>query len=230
MVMRIQLGDEVRTRDGKDAGKIDKLIFDPASHDVKAAVVRKGFFLPDDVEIPLERLQVEREGVVRLDCSAEQVDDLPRFYEASYTTTPPVDYTSTYDFPVGGVLWPVGGIGTYPIVGDPRLGNPMPPPVPGPSTADRDRADAHYRQDIENAIIDEGSEVRSREGEKVGEIHSVAFDSASGRPTSFVVRKGFLFNEDLELPAETIASVDNGVVHLSLDKEQVAARFPRATL
>ena len=62
--------------------------------------------------------------------------------------------------------------------------------------------------------------VMSRDGEKIGEVESLAIDSVSGRPEKLVIRKGFLLRESLDLPISSIASVDDGVVTLNLDKDE----------
>ena len=210
----IKLGDQVRTSDGHDVGNIDKLILDPSSGEVKAAVVRKGFILHDDVEVPLSAFQAGSGGIVRLTYTADQVNELPRFSEGSYTTPPP-GYVSPYGYPAGGLLWPVGWWPGTPPVSAPSYGSPDP--------VSREVAAGLRQQDWANAVIDEGSDVISRDGEKVGEIESVTIDPATGQPASLIVRKGFLFTEDLTLPAETISSVDDRVVYLTLDKAEAEA-------
>jgi sporulation protein YlmC with PRC-barrel domain len=227
--MRVELGTEVRTRDGKDVGKIEKLILNPQTGDVTAAVVRKGFILTDDVEIPIEALEAGREGEARLTYSAEEVDKLPRFMEANYTSPSP-DFTPPIGYAPGGLLWPA----SYPV-GVPAAGADYGYDV---DRATADELDASRRdRDYMSAIIDEGSDVMSRDGEKVGDVHRVSVDTATGRPISFVVRKGFLFTEDLELPASLIESVDDGVVYLNVDKDHVAeaakaseSGYPRSML
>lgn len=84
------------------------------------------------------------------------------------------------------------------------------------------------RQDETNVVISEGDDVFSQDGERIGEVHRIAFDSDTGRPTRLVVRTGLLFSHDLELPADAIASVDDGVVYLSLDKAQLPVRSPHS--
>ena len=71
--MRVELGSTVRTSDGKDIGRIDKLVLDPDTGQVKSVVVRKGVILHDDVEIPgptsgaLGEQEVERGPLVLQD-------------------------------------------------------------------------------------------------------------------------------------------------------------------
>jgi uncharacterized protein YrrD len=72
------------------------------------------------------------------------------------------------------------------------------------------------RQDIENAVVQEGSKVFSREEESVGEVHQLTFDQQTGALTHIVVRRGFIFAKDTELPASMIASVGDGAVTLSV--------------
>ena len=64
-----------------------------------------------------------------------------------------------------------------------------------------------------------------RDGEKIGELHRVSFDTASRRPAGLVVKRGLLNTEEIELPADSIASVDDRIIHLRLTKEEVEARF-----
>jgi sporulation protein YlmC with PRC-barrel domain len=215
--VQVNLGDRVRTSDGKEIGKIEKVILDPVTNAVKAAVVRKGFFLPDDLEIPLGALQRESDDTLTLQRTADEVDELPRFYEASYTPPPPT-YLAPFGYPSAAVLWPVGWPGGY--------------PVPGQVAADTvaaEAADVYRRQDLDNAVLDEGSDVLARDGEKVGELQSVAFDATSRRPASIVVRRGLINLEAIELPADSIAGVDDRVIHLRLTRDEIEARFDQAS-
>ena len=79
----------------------------------------------------------------------------------------------------------------------------------------------HREQDLSNAIVQEGSTVKSRDGEKLGEVHRLVFDPQTGRPTMLVIRKGFLFTEDVEIPAGLISSVDDDVVYLDVRHDEV---------
>ncbi|MCC7106909.1 MAG: PRC-barrel domain-containing protein [Chloroflexi bacterium] len=213
--MRVELGSRVRTRDGENIGTIDKLILDPVSGEVKCAVVRKGRILSNDVEVPIEAITTGAGDAVEIAYTRDETDRLPRFVESSYTSSPS-DYTSPYGYPIGGVLWPTGYVG------------PLPSAVWGlddDRSVDRDETALMRERDLTNAVVGEGSDVRSYDDEKVGEVHRIEFDTATGRPTRLVMRKGFLFTHDVELPADVIQSVDDGTVLLKLVKEEVERRF-----
>ncbi|HEV8633701.1 MAG TPA: PRC-barrel domain-containing protein, partial [Chloroflexota bacterium] len=212
--MNVELGAHVRTRDGRDVGVVDKLIWDPQAERVKAVAIRKGFILHRDVEVPVTALRAGPGGELRLDCTADQVDELPAFDESSYTT-PPVDYVAAAGRPAPGVLWPVG------------YGAPAVAPLGAEAGLDphvrEEIASALYARDLENEVIGQGSTVKSRDGEKVGEVHRLTFDPETGQLTGLVVRRGFLLTEDVELPASLVASVGDEVIYLNLDASGLRA-------
>lgn len=200
--MQIELGAHVRSSDDHDVGRIAWLILDPATGQVKTAVIQKGFLLVDDIEVPLDAFTQDAEGGVRLRYTAKEIEGLPRFEQSQYAVPTP-DYISAWGWPdAAGLLTPA-----YPL--------------PGPILAGEIDRGERTEQDLANAIIQEGSEVFSADGEKVGEVHSVIFDAGTGRTVSFVVRSGFLFTHDTELPGDAIASLDDQAVYLSLSKDQV---------
>lgn len=205
--MDVGLGMSVYTSDGQDVGSIDRLILDPGTNEVKAAVIRKGVFLRHDKEVPYEMMDITSDGDIRLSATAAQVHSLPEFLPGAYTT-PPADYPLPAGYPSESVYLPysfgLGGLGATP------LGM-----MPDNAEAREVRA-AWHRQDIENAVIQEGSKVFSREEEQVGEVHQLNFDQHTGVLTHIVVRRGFIFTKDTELPASMIAGVRDGAVTLSI--------------
>jgi uncharacterized protein YrrD len=206
--MRLELGAQVVTSDGREVGTIDKVILDPDGGDLHAIVVRQGLLFGHDVEILIDDIVGEENGLARLRLTAKQLDDLPRFYEANYTTPPPersAEYTSGYGYPAGSMLWPSRWSG--PVSGEPYGHDAV------GAVAD-EVASLHLQQDLGNAVIQEGSDVRSRDGEKVGEVHRMVFDPTTGRPIALVIRKGFLFTEDIEVPVGLISSIDDDRVYL----------------
>jgi sporulation protein YlmC with PRC-barrel domain len=209
--MKIELGARVHTSDGQDIGTIDQLVLDPATNEIKSAVIHKGAFLGRDVEVPLTSLEPDRAGGARLAYTAEQVDDLPEFFASNYTTSPPPGYVPIEGYPLTGLLyWSVP--------------HGMTPPLPMQedslsSAESEDVTEALRRQDIENALISEGGDVKSRDGQKIGTLHHLTFDPDTNQLARFVVRNGFLFTEDIDLPASLIAVIEDGVVYLTSDAD-----------
>jgi uncharacterized protein YrrD len=216
--MQLKLGDPVRSLDGQDIGKIRHLILEPSTTVVKTLVVEKGWFLPEDIELPLDAVQETGEKGIRVAYTAEQVKSLPRFEESRYAPVPSEHTTAFQNYPFGGLLWPNGyGIPLYTPVG-----YPLPIAVPEEEKTDSSPPEEEAPPQEEcRAVISAGDEVISQDGEKIGVVHSVTFDSATRRPTSLVVRHGRLFHEDQELAADTISTVENGVVYLNQNRDQI---------
>src|SRR5918911_1883239 len=140
--MRVELGAKVRTADGKDVGTIDRLIVDPSNNEIKAAVIHKGMILPRDVEVPLSAVELGPDGGVQLTYTADQVDQLPEFFESKYTATPPAGYVPPADYPAAGIYWPIG----YDIFATPPL--PETNVSTGSAVLDREAREALEWQDL----------------------------------------------------------------------------------
>jgi uncharacterized protein YrrD len=213
--MKIELGAKVVTADGDEIGTIDKLILDPEGGDLHSIVVHKGLLFGRDIEIPIDDIAQQQTGAIHIRRTKQQLDDLQTFYEGSYTTPPPersAEFVSGYGYPASGLLWPSRWSG--PVSGEPYGHEAV-------GAVEDEVAAMHRAQDLSNAVIKEGSDVRSRDGEKVGEVHQIVFDAATGRPTMLVIRKGFLFTEDVEIPAGLISSVDDDRVYLDARHDEL---------
>jgi sporulation protein YlmC with PRC-barrel domain len=213
--MKVELGAKVATADGKEIGTIEKLILDPESGDVHSVVVRKGRLFSRDIEVPIDDIVGRQGGAARLRYAERELDALRTFHEGSYTTPPPersTEYASGYGYPTASLLWPSRWSG--PVSGEPYGHDAI-------GAVGDEVAALHREQDLSNAIIEVGSTVKSRNGEKLGEVHRLVFDPDTGRPTMLVIRKGFLFTEDVEVPVNLIASVDDDVVYMDVRHDEL---------
>ena len=53
--------------------------------------------------------------------------------------------------------------------------------------------------------------------EKIGEVERALFDAESGRMRALVIRRGFVFTKDVELPVEHVVEVVGEVVRVEID-------------
>jgi uncharacterized protein YrrD len=215
--MHVDIGAPVRSSDGQDIGSVDRLIMDPSRNDVTAAVVRKGMFLPRDIEVQIDDLRPSTDGDFAVNMTAEEVKNLPEYYEANYSLPPP-DYLSPAGYTYGTLYWPtsllVGGYGGTPYMGT----NPNPATS---AASDSEATDRLSRDAWENAVIGKGSRVTSRDGKNVGKVEDITFDSNTGAVTELVVRSGLFAHTDHILDPKLIDSVDEGVVFLNVNSDQM---------
>ena len=228
--MRIELGDHVISRDGHRLGTVKYLVLDPATEQVKKVVVEKGMLLVNDVEFPLDAFVEGDSHGVYVSYSAEQAHLLPHFDLALYTPVEKERLPSFLNYPLGGILWPGSYLG-QPFVGSeyPLMAGGFPLVFTDQNSGQQERrseeisevASVRKQLDRANAVIAAGDPVVSRDGETIGEVHSVVIDSVTGMPTTLVVRKGHLFIDDTTLMGDSISAVDDGVVTLNMDRQEL---------
>jgi sporulation protein YlmC with PRC-barrel domain len=207
-LMRIHLGEQILTTDGREAGRVDKVILDPDRGNVDSVVLRRGMVFSHDVEVNLDQITEDSAGNHRLMLGSARLDELPPFDE-SKCTAPPAELALPYDNPRDHVLWPIGWA-TTPTA-------PMVEPLGGDRAVAEEVRGRLYEQDWESAVIDSSSDVVSRDGKKVGELARLSFSEADGRLTSLAIRQGFLFPKEVELAGSLVDSADDGVLYLNVD-------------
>jgi sporulation protein YlmC with PRC-barrel domain len=205
--MRVDLGARVITTDGEEVGRVKHLVLDPATTELRTAVVEHGMLSRESRMVPIASVTSANEKEIRVDFTKGQFEELPEFVQTDYTSPPP-GYALPVSYPGGGLLWPLGY--PTPTVEEPAVG----------SGEAYQREDELRQRNLENAVIDTDSEVLSRDGEKIGEVEQFEIDSVTGKPARLVVRKGFLLTKSLEVPMSAIASVDDGAVILNLSKDE----------
>lgn len=104
---RVTLGATVRTADGQDIGKVDRLIVDPYTLSIRALVVRRGLLPARAVEIPLVAIPHSSGKELQLRYSADQVRRLPEFVDAYYAA-PPTGFVPPAAYTRDSLLWPLG--------------------------------------------------------------------------------------------------------------------------
>jgi len=217
--MQIELGQHVRSTDEQDIGKVKQLILDPSNGQVKTLVVEKGFFLPEDIEVPLTMVQDTGDGRLHVAYTAEQVKSLPRFIESQYAPLLPEQAAMFPGLPYTSALWPIG----YPVTPSAATGYPviLPTDREAPHSSESEEREIQRRRAEESSLLAAGDVVYSKDGEMVGEVHGITFDSSTGKPTRLVIRKGWLFHQDQEISGDAIESLSDGAVTLKLTKVEL---------
>lgn len=211
-----RIGEEVFGRDGK-LGELSRVVVDPETHDVTYVVVRHGTLRSSERLLPVAALE-SQDGEAYADITGDDFEQLPLF-DLSHYRAPDPDYTGPPGFDAaaaGGAntqldayvaLGPLTTMGAAARVmgfpGGEASTTPVDAPLP-PAVA-------------------EGDDVLDRDGEKVGEIETLELDE-NGHPVRLVVRSGFIFASETDVPPEWIESVRDGAVILTEPRASFEAR------
>jgi sporulation protein YlmC with PRC-barrel domain len=200
--MRIDLDAKVRTRDGRDVGRVARAIVDPDAKELSGFVVSSGVPTEERV-VPLDVVQhatLEGDFVV-LQLTKDEFERLEPFDAGRYPE-PPLGFVP----PAGGTAW------GFPA--DAYLIAAALPPSPG----------------VEEPQVEKGTRVVDRDGDDVGVVEDVSIDGTSGRVQRFTVKVGgaletlFGGGEPLELAPEDVAEVADDAIRLARDKDELAPR------
>ncbi len=241
--MRIDLDAKVRTRDGEDAGSVQRAVVDPRTNEVMEIVVSTGGWLGRDVLVPRAEIEAAEAdgGAIRLRLTKKELEGLPPYVPANYVM-PPVGAAMPlgYGFPESGFLWPVGftaatGVGyvpaTEPIGG--TVGVPgTAADTTGAAAVDQAQVSASAGlptggRNVGEASLGKGAVVIDSQGDDVGVVDDVLFDRDGGQLRGFVLRVGgvlrtlFGGGDTVEVDAAQVERVAEGIVHLRLTKDEL---------
>jgi len=232
--MRINLGTKVMTADGKNVGKIDRLVVDPRSERMQEFVVRKGFFTEHDIIIPIGQVEDpvgnDDDDTIHLRMTADEVKQLPDFVEHSYVAAPDGMYPGLFGDSVGmggaaatgGLLWPAP-IYEPAADGSPgRAGLPAQAPATGGSEVAPGMMEDRLQESRPGSVfLSTGTDVKTRDGDKIGTVDQLVVDPARGKVTEMIVKKGLFGGKEIRIPTQFIDEIDDDAVHVALDKDRL---------
>jgi sporulation protein YlmC with PRC-barrel domain len=235
--MRINLGTKVVTADGQDIGKIDRLVVDPRSERMQEFVVRKGFFVEHDIIIPIgeveDRVGNDDDDTIHLRMTAEQVKKMPEFIESSYMAAPDGMYPGLFGDGIGmgggaaagGWLWPApiyapadqGSLGRAGLPAQAPLANNSAGGEVGPGMMQ----DSLQESRPGSVFLSTGTDVKTRDGDKVGTVDQLVVDPERGKVTELIVKKGLFGDREIRIPTQFIDEIDDDAIYVALDKERL---------
>lgn len=198
--MDINIGSQVVSSQGREIGKVTRVVFDPTTNDLDQIVVKAG---GRERIIPLNMVQSATEDGVQLRIGYEVVDQLPdftsaRFEEAPQTCPAVMAYGPGKALPPSTLLFPAGQA-TQAVTPSPR------------------EVEAGAGRSL---AITKGTEVQALDG-KIGVVDKVLTDQYQDKVTGFIVRKGVLLKEDVRIPIEWVSHIGSGCINLGVTKAQL---------
>jgi uncharacterized protein YrrD len=206
--MDLDLGKHVKTSDGHDLGKVDRLIINPETYAVEGFVVHEGFLLTRDVIVDLEDVDsIDDEGVVHLKVSEADAKNLDAFVAEKYYVPSSEQYHS-----FSSQSW-IGGAVSDPIdYGPTHYGSEA--HLIHPSSVSSD-----------DVILSEGTEVYDSEGKHIGSIDEIIY-TPNGLVTGLIIRAGFLFHYDVQVPIDLVSTMTHERIHLRVNAASLEASHP----
>jgi len=194
--MQIELDAKVRTSDGHDAGKLRRVLVDPATLRITGFVVSTGGLLGREVIVGEHDFVEGREGELMLRLSKAELAQQPTFDEAGFTA-PPAGLAATmgYGFASNAYLVPV-------VAGDEPVTESSRP------------------------TIKKGDVVKDRDGDVVGVVEDVRFDEKTAQLSGFVVKAGagrrlVGGGDTAEISADDVLRIFEGEVRVGVDREEI---------
>lgn len=210
--MEFKQNASVHTVDGKDVGRIDRVVLDPKTKEVTHIVVRKGFLFTEDKVIPQDLLDVATENGVTLRADVSDLQALPHFEETHYVRVSDGSHTRN------------GGDNTMdyapPLFQHPALGG-VPPAMMTESFAPEYVAETAQNIPEGSVALKEGAKVIAADGQHVGNVEQVITDPQASRVMNFVITQGLLVKEKRQIPITWVRDVWEDEVHLAVGSHTI---------
>lgn len=203
--MDIRLGTRILAEDG-EAGRVERLILHPETHELEAVVAVEGGLLKRDVVIPAELLLGAGADGVRVRGTVDDIGELEPFAQSQYTV-PPEEWIPPTDQPSSYYLFPLSPVTvgafippTQPILSDEEVENLQP-------------------CDVE---VSGSTEVLCRDG-VAGRLDRVVTEGDSDRVTHLIIHRGTLRGRDISVPVEAVEHIGDAGIQLALSEEELDA-------
>ena len=215
--MDIHIGQDVVGRDGK-LGEVHRVIVDARSAHVTDLVVKHGSLFGSERILPLGCVAGVENNAVKVDLDQKAFEALNGFTDDRYRAPDP-NYSAppgfrNEEFLIDSAVAFSGGAPGAAHAGGATLG------YPGGQQVSPD--------DMQRPAYSQGTPVLDAEGAKVGELERMAFDSTSGEPTHIVLRRGFLFHHEAELPMSWVQEHGDSGIMLNVNRAEVEQRLANA--
>lgn len=200
--MQFKQGASVVTVDGKEAGRIDRVVIDPDSDEITHLVIQRGLVQRKDKVVPIAAVTIERDGQLTVHMKSEELELLPDFEEERYSLA---DEGRGDDAAAATSVYP-----------------PYPAGVPGfAHYGPRYIAETHLNIPDNTVALKEGAKVIARDSKEVGHVAQILTSIPADRVTHFMIVKGLLVKEHRLIPVTWVDGLADDEVHLAIDSSTV---------
>jgi uncharacterized protein YrrD len=219
------IGAKVKTKDGEEIGRVEKLIYDAGAQRLVGIVADKGIFDSGHV-VNIEFISSMEEDMVELSITKDEAEQLPALVNQ--------EFVQMGDMQVGGMRGGMvnvsGSGGSWTHVGS-NAGGGM--ATTGAGSFFQPAIIGNVETQLVGPLTDSdiavgnNTHIQTSDGKKIGVIDDVIMDD-TGKIVSIICEKGRLFHSDLTIPVEWIAGVAHDHIRLYKSEAEVEAEAAKS--
>jgi uncharacterized protein YrrD len=221
----IHIGTAVHSKDGQHLGDVDQIVIDGDTRHIVYLIIDKGVLHDGRLVEPVVIDHTNEKGVWLKLTRAEAEEQLRIYVNREFAQFRNVEMTPGGSYAGGvegygistGDKWVLLGGGGGGGMAETGTFGLMPTPVYGNVVTE-----SFSNVDKGDTTISEGTDVLDTNEKKIGKVDEILFDDAQSI-TGFIVKAGFLFHHDLEIPIDKVVSIGHAHVRLSLTEKEAEA-------
>ena len=213
---KVDIGAKVTSSDGKDVGNVEKLMLRGDSNQVGGFILSKHLFGTEKI-VPARLVANSTEHEVTLSVSSSEAEKLSNVVHTQMVDAPG---ELTYGIGLGGLVDTAGTGGKWVVRGS--SGGQYP----------HTGSEAFFFEapignvEVENIsslpegalLISDGTDVVDSEFKKIGRVDEVVLDGDT--VTAIIVKAGFIFKHDLQIPVSMIAGASSDHIRLTISADE----------
>jgi len=213
---KVDIGAKVTSSDGKDVGNVEKLMLRGDSNQVGGFILSKHLFGTEKI-VPARLVASSTEHEVTLSVSSAEAEKLSNVVHTQMVDAPG---ELTYGIGLGGLVDTAGTGGKWVVRGS--SGGQYP----------HTGSEAFFFEapignvEVENIsslpegalLISDGTDVVDSEFKKIGRVDEVVLDGDT--VTAIIVKAGFIFKHDLQIPVTMIAGASSDHIRLTISADE----------
>lgn len=201
--MELKDGTSVYSHEGKEVGRLQRVVLDPENHEVTHIVIEKGFLFTDDKVVPIAYVVSATDDRIDLECSAQDVEEMsPLDIEREYPGMTDIGPGVAYAEPAVPYVPAVGGVYPNPAV------------LPDMTT--------EVRRTISTDLValDKGANVISSDDEHLGDVERYFTEPGEDLVSHIIVSSGLLTKTRKTVPVQWVQSINDEEIHLGITAAQ----------
>jgi sporulation protein YlmC with PRC-barrel domain len=212
--MHIELGVHVWTQEGKEVGKVSKLVVDTDAQTLDSFVVHTQW-MGNDLTVPMDKVErVDADETIHLTIAEEQFLQLPQYFVEKFVTNSASPGMEDYDGASRGMM----PLSTPGLSGSTPVGQEW-TPGSGPFIGYVDMSSSVVTEQSsmsENEFgISKGTKVLAGDGSHVGNVHELSVTD-DGKLRGLIVTSGHIIKHQRFIPMEEVADADSSAVYVRL--------------